>query len=105
MINFENIAEYGHNGLNSQKRFGPEEVPDDDEEEALQSPIDDVQNDLINMQKQEYLRQRKAVSSLQNRRDSDEVDDDECSDGELDEKLQAVRKSSQGGGKPKEIQS
>ena len=46
------------------KRPEPEEVPDedddedDDDEEALQSPIDDVQNDLINMQKQEYLRQR-----------------------------------------------
>ena len=54
IINFEGvegIVGYGHGGLHSQKRFGPEEVPDDDDEEALQSPIDDVQNDLINMQK------------------------------------------------------
>ena len=97
------MAGYGHTGLESQKRFGPEEVPEDDEEEALQSPIDDVQNDLINMQKLEYMRQRQAIFDMQRRKESDEVDDDECSDGELDEKLEAVHKSGQGSGTAHDI--
>ena len=79
------------------QRPEPEEVPyeEDDDDEGLQSPVDDVQNDLINMQKQEILRQRQAqiqmISNL-HQREPDDLDED-SNDGELDEHLQAVGKN------------